>query len=139
MDAHAIDSADPGGAMTANAPDTVLIIDFGSQVTQLIARRVREQGVHSEIVPFNKAEEALARLKPKAVILSGGPASVTTKDSPRAPQAIFASGLPVLSICYGQQATAVQLGGEVEGGHAAEFGRADIEIKEKSALFERSE
>jgi GMP synthase (glutamine-hydrolysing) len=122
--------------MTAKGPDTVLIIDFGSQVTQLIARRVREQGVHSEIVPFNKAEEALARLKPKAVILSGGPASVTTKDSPRAPQAIFASGLPILSICYGQQATAVQLGGEVEGGHAAEFGRADIEIKETSALFE---
>jgi GMP synthase (glutamine-hydrolysing) len=122
--------------MTAKPPDTVLIIDFGSQVTQLIARRVREQGVHSEIVPFNKAEEALARLKPKAVILSGGPASVTTKDSPRAPQAIFASGLPILSICYGQQATAVQLGGEVEGGHAAEFGRADIEIKETSALFE---
>jgi GMP synthase (glutamine-hydrolysing) len=136
MDAHAIDSADSGGAMTANAPDTVLIIDFGSQVTQLIARRVREQGVHSEIVPFNKAEEALERLKPKAVILSGGPASVTTKDSPRAPQAIFASGLPILSICYGQQATAVQLGGEVEGGHAAEFGRADIEIKERSALFD---
>ena len=122
--------------MTAQAPDTVLIIDFGSQVTQLIARRVREQGVHSEIVPFNKAEEALARLKPKAVILSGGPASVTTMDSPRAPQAIFASGLPILSICYGQQATAVQLGGVVEGGHAAEFGRADIEIKEPSALFD---
>lgn len=122
--------------MTAKAPDTVLIIDFGSQVTQLIARRVREHGVHSEIVPFNKAEEAMARLKPKAVILSGGPASVTTKDSPRAPQAIFASGLPILSICYGQQATAVQLGGEVEGGHAAEFGRADIEIKERSALFD---
>jgi GMP synthase (glutamine-hydrolysing) len=122
--------------MTAKGPDTVLIIDFGSQVTQLIARRVREQGVHSEIVPFNKAEDALARLKPKAVILSGGPASVTTKDSPRAPQAIFTSGLPILSICYGQQATAVQLGGEVEGGHAAEFGRADIEIKETSALFE---
>ena len=116
--------------------DTVLIIDFGSQVTQLIARRVREAGVYSEIVPFNRAEGARERLKPKAVILSGGPASVTTSESPRAPDWVFQSGLPILSICYGQQTTAVQLGGEVEGGHAAEFGRAEIEIKEPSALFE---
>jgi GMP synthase (glutamine-hydrolysing) len=116
--------------------DNVLIIDFGSQVTQLIARRVREAGVYSEIVPFNRADEALARLKPKAVILSGGPASVTTEGSPRAPQAVFDLGLPILSICYGQQTTAVQLGGVVEGGHPAEFGRADVLIKEKSALFD---
>ena len=116
--------------------NTVLIIDFGSQVTQLIARRVREHGVHSEIVPFQKAEAALDRLQPKAIILSGGPASVTAKMSPRAPERIFKSGLPILSICYGQQATAVQLGGCVEGGHAAEFGRAEIEIKEHSALFD---
>ena len=128
--------ARPGTAMTTSGPDTVLIIDFGSQVTQLIARRVREQGVYSEIVPFNKAGEALERLKPKAVILAGGPSSVTEMGTPRAPQAIFDAGLPILSICYGQQATAVQLGGEVEGGHAAEFGRADIEIREKSALFD---
>jgi GMP synthase (glutamine-hydrolysing) len=116
--------------------DNVLIIDFGSQVTQLIARRVREAGVYSEIVPFDKAEAAIARLAPKALILSGGPASVTTAGSPRAPQAIFQSGLPILSICYGQQTTAVQLGGTVEGGHAAEFGRAEVEIREKSALFD---
>jgi GMP synthase (glutamine-hydrolysing) len=116
--------------------DTVLIIDFGSQVTQLIARRVREAGVYSEIVPFNRADEALERLKPKAVILSGGPASVTTEGSPRAPQAVFDAGLPILSICYGQQTTAVQLGGVVEGGHPAEFGRADVLIKERSALFD---
>jgi GMP synthase (glutamine-hydrolysing) len=116
--------------------DTVLIIDFGSQVTQLIARRVREAGVYSEIVPFNRAEEAIERLQPKALILSGGPASVTAEDSPRAPQAVFASGLPILSICYGQQTTAIQLGGEVEGGHPAEFGRAEVEIKERSALFD---
>ena len=116
--------------------DTVLIIDFGSQVTQLIARRVREAGVYSEIVPFDRAAAAIAREKPKALILSGGPASVTADGSPRAPQAIFASGLPILSICYGQQTTAVQLGGTVEGGHAAEFGRAEVEIKEKSALFD---
>ena len=121
---------------SATATDTVLIIDFGSQVTQLIARRVREAGVYSEIVPFNQAEAALARLKPKALILSGGPASVTAEGSPRAPQSVFESGLPILSICYGQQTMAVQLGGVVEGGHAAEFGRAEVEIKEASALFD---
>ncbi len=116
--------------------DTVLIVDFGSQVTQLIARRVREAGVYSEIVPFNQAEAAMVRLQPKAIVLSGGPASVTTEGSPRAPQSVFDSGLPVLSICYGQQTTAVQLGGVVEGGHAAEFGRAEVDIKEASALFD---
>jgi len=116
--------------------ETVLIVDFGSQVTQLIARRVREAGVYCEIHPYQKAEAAFARLKPKAVILSGGPDSVTRDGSPRAPEAIFESGLPILAICYGQQSTAVQLGGAVEGGHAAEFGRAEIEIREPSALFE---
>ncbi|MEQ1712486.1 MAG: glutamine-hydrolyzing GMP synthase, partial [Hyphomicrobium sp.] len=116
--------------------DTVLIVDFGSQVTQLIARRVREAGVYCEIHPFQSAEAAFAKLKPKAVILSGGPASVTDAGSPRAPDAVFRAGVPILSICYGQQTTAVQLGGVVEGGHAAEFGRADVEIKEPSALFD---
>ncbi len=116
--------------------DTVLIVDFGSQVTQLIARRVRETGVYCEIHPFQNAAAAFRALKPQAVILSGGPASVTSADSPRAPQEIFEAGLPILSICYGQQTTAVQLGGAVEGGHAAEFGRADIEIREASALFD---
>jgi GMP synthase (glutamine-hydrolysing) len=115
---------------------SILIIDFGSQVTQLIARRVRETGVYCEIHPFQSAEAAFKKLKPRAVILSGGPASVTTEGSPRAPKAIFESGLPIMAICYGQQTTAVQLGGVVEGGHAAEFGRADVIIKEKSALFD---
>ena len=115
---------------------SVLIVDFGSQVTQLIARRVRETGVYCEIHPFQKAEEAFRKLQPRAVILSGGPASVTEAGSPRAPQAVFEAGLPIMAICYGQQTTAVQLGGEVEGGHAAEFGRADVEIREKSALFD---
>ena len=115
--------------------DKVLIVDFGSQVTQLIARRVREAGVYCEIHPFQSAERAFAELHPKAVILSGGPASVTEPGSPRAPQAIFSAGVPVLSICYGQQTTAVQLGGAVEGGHAAEFGRAEVEVVEDSALF----
>src|ERR1044071_7251534 len=116
--------------------DTVLIIDFGSQVTQLSARRVREQGVYSEIVPFNKAEEALERLKPKAVILSGGPASVTEFGTPRAADWVFKSRLPVLGICYGEQAMVAQMGGGVEGGHHREFGRAELEITGESALFD---
>ncbi|MAM13924.1 MAG: glutamine-hydrolyzing GMP synthase [Rhizobiaceae bacterium] len=124
--------------MTADIshPDSVLIIDFGSQVTQLIARRVRETGVFCEIVPFQKAEEGFERLKPKGVIFSGGPDSVTRDGSPRAPQAVFDSGVPILAICYGQQTMCVQLGGTVEGGHAAEFGRADVEILKASPLFE---
>ena len=115
---------------------SVLIVDFGSQLTQLIARRVREAGVYCEIVPFSKAEEGLSRLRPGAVILSGGPASVLDAGSPRAPQSIYKTGLPILAICYGQQTTAVQLGGTVEGGHAAEFGRADVEVRKASPLFE---
>ena len=113
----------------ASAHDKILIVDFGSQVTQLIARRVREEGVYSEIVPFQKAEAAFKEMKPKAVILSGGPESVHEKGSPRAPQAIFDSGVPVLGICYGQMTMAAQLGGNVEGGHHREFGRADVEVK----------
>ena len=116
--------------------NTVLIIDFGSQVTQLIARRVREAGVYSEIVPFNQAEGARERLLPKAVILSGGPASVTETGTPRAPDWVWSSGLPVLGICYGEQAMVEQLGGGVEGGHSREFGRAEIEVKATSPLFE---
>ena len=105
-------------------------------MTQLIARRVREEGVYSEIVPFQKAEDAFREMKPKAVILSGGPESVHEKGSPRAPQAIFNSGVPVLGICYGQMIMAAQLGGEVEGGHHREFGRADVEVKAPSQLFD---
>jgi len=116
--------------------DTVLIIDFGSQVTQLIARRVREAGAYSEIVPFNKAEEARERLKPKAVILSGGPASVTEMGTPRAPDWVFKSDLPVLGICYGEQTMVAQMGGEVEAGHHREFGRAEIEVVDDCPLFE---
>jgi GMP synthase (glutamine-hydrolysing) len=120
----------------ASAHDKILIVDFGSQVTQLIARRVREEGVYSEIVPFQKAEAAFLQMKPKAVILSGGPESVHAEGSPRAPQAIFDSGVPVLGICYGQMTMAAQLGGEVEGGHHREFGRADVEVKAASQLFD---
>ena len=114
----------------------VLVIDFGSQVTQLIARRVREAGVYCEIVPFNKAAAAIAAHKPKAVILSGGPASVTEDTTPRAPQAVFELGVPVLGICYGQQAMVTQLGGRVEGSSKREFGRATIEITGQSPLFD---
>jgi GMP synthase (glutamine-hydrolysing) len=116
--------------------DKILIIDFGSQVTQLIARRVREEGVYSEIVPFNRAEAAFAAMKPKGVILSGGPASVLDPDAPLAPPAIYQAGVPVLGICYGEQAMAQQLGGEVEGGHHREFGRAEVEVTAESALFD---
>ena len=120
----------------ASAHDKILIVDFGSQVTQLIARRVREQGVYCEIVPFQKAEAAFRQMRPKGVILSGGPESVHAEGSPRAPQLIFDSGVPVLGICYGQMTMAAQLGGEVEGGHHREFGRADVEVKADSSLFD---
>ncbi len=122
--------------MTDHSHDKILIIDFGSQVTQLIARRVRELGVYSEIVPFQSAQKAFEQMQPRAVILSGGPASVTDEGSPRAPQVVFDSGVPIFSICYGQQTTAVQLGGAVEGGHAAEFGRSDVTVLAPSALFD---
>src|SRR6204780_4614914 len=120
----------------ASAHDKILIVDFGSQVTQLIARRVREEGVYSEIVPFQKAEAAFAQMKPKAVILSGGPESVHEEGSPRAPQAIFDSGVPVLGICYGQMTMAAQLGGTIEGGPHREYGRADVEVTGASKLFD---
>lgn len=120
----------------ADRHDKVLIVDFGSQVTQLIARRVREAGVYCEIAPFQNAERAFAEIRPKAVILSGGPCSVTETDSPRAPQSIFDSGVPVLGICYGEQTMAMQLGGKVEAGHHREFGRAELTALEQSALFE---
>ena len=122
--------------MDKNLHDKVLIVDFGSQVTQLIARRVREEKVYCEIVPYQKADEAFRAMKPKAVILSGGPASVLDKDAPLAPKAIYDAGVPVLGICYGEQAMAQQLGGKVEGGHHREFGRAEVEVIADSPLFE---
>jgi len=116
--------------------DKILIVDFGSQVTQLIARRVREEGVYSEIVPFQKAEGAFAAMQPKGVILSGGPASVLDTDAPLAPMPIYSAGVPVLGICYGEQAMAHQLGGTVEAGHHREFGRAEVEVTRENALFD---
>ncbi|WP_313537458.1 glutamine-hydrolyzing GMP synthase [Sphingomonas sp.] len=122
--------------MTLQHTDSILIVDFGSQVTQLIARRVREAGVYSEIAPFTTAAEAFARMQPKGVILSGSPASVLDDGSPRVPQVIFDSGLPVLGICYGEQVMMHQLGGQVVQGDSGEFGRAFIEIADGCALFE---
>lgn len=119
----------------ADRHDKLLIVDFGSQVTQLIARRVREAGVYCEIAPFQSAERAFAEIRPKAAILSGGPCSVTEEGSPRAPQSIFDAKIPVLAICYGEQLLAAQLGGAVEGGHHREFGRAEIGVVEESPLF----
>ncbi len=117
--------------------ERVLIIDFGSQVTQLIARRLREAGVYCEIHPFNRASARfLADFAPKAIILSGGPASVKTAASPRADEAVFSAGVPVLAICYGQQTMALQLGGAVDHSDKREFGRADVTIERPSALFE---
>ncbi|MHC1549908.1 glutamine-hydrolyzing GMP synthase [Phyllobacterium sp. K27] len=121
---------------TPTHPDTVLIVDFGSQVTQLIARRVREAGVYSEIVPFQSAQEAFHRIQPKAVILSGSPHSTVDIGSPRAPQDVFDSNVPVLGICYGEQTMCAQLGGKVESGHHREFGRAFLDIQEECALFD---
>src|SRR5438128_1241549 len=122
--------------MTVQPTESILIVDFGSQVTQLIARRIREAGVYSEIAPFNAADEAFERLQPKGIILSGGPSSVMWDESPRAPQHFFDRGLPILGICYGQQAMAHQLGGRVAPSDNREFGRAFIEIIDDSALFD---
>jgi GMP synthase (glutamine-hydrolysing) len=113
-----------------------LIIDFGSQVTQLIARRLRENRVYCEIHPFDRVDAALIRrLCPRAIILSGGPASVEDAGSPRAADEIFATGVPVLGICYGQMVMVHQLGGRAEGGHHREFGRARVRLEVDSELF----
>ena len=115
--------------------ERLLIVDFGSQVTQLIARRVRESGVYCEVIPYDKAEAALDEFAPKAVILSGGPSSVTEAESPRIGTKVFELGVPVLGVCYGEQLMCDLLGGRVEAGHHREFGRADIVITHDSPLF----
>src|ERR1700745_3153185 len=112
--------------------DKILIIDLGSQVTQLIARRVREEKVYCEIVPFHQAETAFRGMKPKGGILSGGPAFVHERTAPLPPPSLYELGVPMLGICYGEQAMAEQLGGKVEGGHNREFGRAEVELTKTS-------
>ncbi|HWV20483.1 MAG TPA: glutamine-hydrolyzing GMP synthase [Devosia sp.] len=121
---------------TALAQDTILIVDFGSQVTQLIARRIRETGVYCEIHPFQSAAAAVAALNPKGIVLSGGPASTLDENAPTIDPAVFAANVPILGICYGQQALCMALGGKVEAGHHREFGRADVHVEKPSALYD---
>ncbi|MEE4193148.1 MAG: glutamine-hydrolyzing GMP synthase [Halieaceae bacterium] len=113
----------------------ILILDFGSQYTQLIARRVREVGVYSEIRAWDISDEEIREFNPRGVILSGGPESVTEADSPRAPQLVFELGVPVLGICYGMQTMAVQFGGEVQGSNISEFGYAQIRVTGNTGLL----
>ena len=122
--------------MTAPRHDRVLIVDFGSQVTQLIARRLRESGVYCEIHPFDRVDSMLDAFAPAAVILSGGPASAGEAESPAAPARLLDLGVPILGICYGEMALCAQLGGAVAGGKAREFGRAEIRIARVSPLLE---
>ncbi len=120
--------------MTTPHHDRLLIVDFGSQVTQLIARRVRESGVYCEIHPYDRVEAILDAFAPRAVILSGGPASAHEAESPKIPKGIVELGVPVLGICYGEMALCDALGGAVESGHSREFGRAEIRIERESPL-----
>src|SRR6185437_2614300 len=132
-DARAI----PGyGAPMSERHERLLIVDFGSQVTQLIARRVRESGVYCEIHPFDRVDAGfLDRYDPKAIVLSGGPASAHEAQSPAADPHIFGLGVPVLGICYGEMTMCATLGGAVESGHSREFGRAEIRIVRESPLL----
>ena len=116
--------------------DTILVLDFGSQYTQLIARRVRELNVYSEILPWDISSDRIKEVNPKGVILSGGPESVTNNNTPRAPEIIFALGIPILGICYGMQTLAEQFGGQVTSSKIKEFGHAQITIENTSSLFE---
>ncbi|MGB0360087.1 MAG: glutamine-hydrolyzing GMP synthase [Endozoicomonas sp.] len=116
--------------------DRILILDFGSQYTQLIARRVRETGVYCELYPWDITDEDIKRFAPKAVILSGGPESVIEGDSPRASELVFNLGVPVLGICYGMQAMAKQMGGEVNTSDLREFGYARVDLEGKTTLFD---
>jgi GMP synthase (glutamine-hydrolysing) len=123
--------------MIAPAPvDSILIVDFGSQVTQLIARRIREAGVYCEVHPYNTAGAAFARMAPKGIVLSGGPASILDVGAPTIDPSLLSAGVPILGICYGQQALCAALGGTVEAGHDREFGRAEVRVQKLSALFE---
>ncbi len=124
----------PTDAAAAARHDRILILDFGSQVTQLIARRLREAGIYCEIWPHTASEDRIRAFAPRGIILSGGPASVTEGESPRAPEAVFGMGLPILGICYGQQALAAQLGGTVEGSDHREFGRAFVDVTGECAI-----
>ena len=116
----------------------ILILDFGSQYTQLIARRVRELGVYCEIHPWDISDADVRDFKPKGIILSGGPESVLQSDAPAAPQAVWDVGVPVLGICYGMQTMAAQLGGKVEPGNVHEFGYAEMRARGHSDAAART-
>ncbi|MCI2143159.1 glutamine-hydrolyzing GMP synthase, partial [Ewingella americana] len=113
----------------------ILILDFGSQYTQLVARRVRELGVYCELWAWDVTEAQIREFNPNGIILSGGPESTTATDSPRAPDYVFEAGVPVLGVCYGMQTMAMQLGGHVEGSNEREFGYAQVEVQTESALI----
>ena len=115
--------------------DTILVLDFGSQYTQLIARRVRESNVYSEILPWDIDEEKIKLIKPKGIILSGGPDSVTNSYTPRVPQIAFDLNIPILGICYGMQTLAEQLGGQVISSDQKEFGYSELQVIEDCILF----
>ena len=116
--------------------DTILVLDFGSQYTQLIARRIRELNVFSTILPWDCSVEKIAEINPKGVILSGGPQSVTKSNTPRVPEIIFELNVPVLGICYGMQTLAEQFGGQVSSSKNKEFGHAQILLEKSSLLFD---
>jgi GMP synthase (glutamine-hydrolysing) len=123
--------------MTKNIHDQrILILDFGSQYTQLVARRVREIGVYCELWSWDVEESDIREFNPDGIILSGGPESVTELNSPRAPQYVFDSGVPILGVCYGMQTMAEQLGGKVSGSSEREFGYAQVQVTGESKLFE---
>ena len=117
----------------------ILILDFGSQYTQLIARRVRECGVYSEICDSEITEDDLAAFSPTGIILSGGPESVTASNTPRAPELVFKLGVPVLGICYGMQTMAAQLGGRVKQGERSEFGYMRVRVENDNGLLAQIE
>lgn len=112
----------------------ILILDFGSQYTQLVARRVRELGVYCELWAWDVTEAQIRDFNPSGIILSGGPESTTEENSPRAPQYVFEAGVPVFGVCYGMQTMAMQLGGHVEASNEREFGYAQVEVVNDSAL-----
>ena len=122
--------------MTDIHSDKILILDFGAQYTQLIARRIREFGVYCEIWAWDHDPAEIAKYAPKGIILSGGPESTVEPGSPRAPKEVFEAGVPILGICYGMQTMAVQLGGRVEGGHHREFGYAEVEVVAECGLID---
>jgi GMP synthase (glutamine-hydrolysing) len=121
--------------MAATSHSRILILDFGAQYTQLIARRLRETHVYCEIHPYDVGDDFIRAFAPRGIVLSGGPNSVTEGDTPRAPQSVWALGVPVLGICYGMQTMAAQLGGTVEAGTVREFGYAEVRARGHSALF----